>query len=77
METVDLSIMSLALSFLLLALPVGLSLIYGFSLIKPLFYSVFRMTVPVSEINICQDVVFQFITQVFHIGILMLNLTGG
>lgn len=52
METVDLSAGSLALTFLLLTLPVILSLIYRFTLIKPLFYSVFRMTVQLILIGI-------------------------
>ena len=52
METVELSIVSLALTFLLLVLPVILSLIYGFALIKPLFNSVARMTIQLILIGI-------------------------
>jgi hypothetical protein len=37
MATVDLSVVSLVLTFLLLALPVVLSLLFGFRLLKPLF----------------------------------------
>ena len=52
METVDLSLVSLVLTFLLLALPVVLSLKFGFGLIKPLFYAVGRMTVQLILIGI-------------------------
>ena len=52
METVNLSIVSLALTFLLLTLPVILSLIYSFTLIKSLFYSVARMTIQLILIGI-------------------------
>ena len=52
METVDLSLLSLVLTFLLLALPVVLSLKFGFALIKPLFYAVGRMTVQLILIGI-------------------------
>jgi putative ABC transport system permease protein len=52
METVDISIFSLGLTFLLLALPVTLSLIYGFKLIKPLFYSVARMSIQLIMIGV-------------------------
>ena len=45
METVDISVFSLGLTFLLLAIPVALSLIFGFKLIKPLFHSVIRMSI--------------------------------
>ena len=60
METVDLSIVSLALTFLLLALPVILSLIYGFTLIKPLFYSVARMTIQLILIGIFLKYLFSW-----------------
>lgn len=52
METVDLSIASLVLTFLLLALPVVLSLLFGFRLLKPLFYAVGRMTIQLILIGI-------------------------
>lgn len=52
METVDITIFSLGLTFLLLALPVILSLIYGFKLIKPLFYSVARMSIQLILIGV-------------------------
>ncbi len=45
METIDISLFSLTLAFLLLIVPIALSLIYGFKLIKPLLYSTARMTV--------------------------------
>jgi putative ABC transport system permease protein len=60
METVDLSIVSLALTFLLLALPVILSLIYGFTLIKTLFYSVARMTIQLILIGIFLKYLFSW-----------------
>lgn len=75
METVDLSIMSLALSFLLLALPVGLSLIYGFSLIKPLFYSVFRMTVQLILIGIFLKYLFLWNNTVINLLWLIMMIT--
>jgi len=52
MGTVDITIFSLGLTFLLLALPVILSLIYGFRLIKPLFYSVARMSIQLILIGV-------------------------
>jgi len=52
METVDITISSLGLTFLLLALPVILSLIYGFKLIKPLFYSAARMSIQLILIGV-------------------------
>ncbi len=52
METVDLSLVSLLLTFLLLALPVILSLKFGFGLIRSLFYSVARMTIQLILIGI-------------------------
>ena len=52
METVDLSIASLVLTFHLLALPVVLSLLFGFRLLKPLFYAVGRMTIQLILIGI-------------------------
>ncbi len=52
METVDITVFSLGLTFLLLALPVIISLIFGFKLIKPLFYSVVRMCIQLILIGV-------------------------
>ena len=52
METVDITIFSLLLLLLLLAVPVFLSRIYRLGLIKPLFYSVVRMSVQLVLIGI-------------------------
>ena len=52
METIDISIYSLLLAFLLLAVPVILSRIYGLDLIKPLLTSAGRMTVQLVLIGI-------------------------
>jgi putative ABC transport system permease protein len=52
METVDITIFSLGLTFLLLAIPIVLSLIYGFRLTKPLLYSVVRMSIQLILIGI-------------------------
>ena len=52
METIDLSVFSLGLTFLLLAVPVILSLVYGLGLIKSLFYSAARMTIQLVLIGI-------------------------
>ena len=52
METVNISILSLGFAFLLLTLPVILSLIFKFKLIKPLFYSVARMSIQLILIGI-------------------------
>lgn len=60
METVDLSVVSLILTFLLLALPVILSLIYGLTLIKPLFYSVARMTIQLILIGLFLKYLFSW-----------------
>lgn len=45
METIDISICSMLLAFLLLVVPVVLSRVYGLGLIKTLFISAARMTV--------------------------------
>jgi putative ABC transport system permease protein len=52
METVNISIFSLVLTFLLLAVPVLLSLIFNIGLIKPLFNSVARMSIQLILIGI-------------------------
>ncbi len=52
METIDLSVFSLVLTFLLLGIPVVLSLIYGLGLIKSLFYSAARMTIQLVLIGV-------------------------
>ncbi|OQY20209.1 MAG: ABC transporter ATP-binding protein [Desulfobacteraceae bacterium 4572_35.1] len=52
METVDLSLFSLGLTFLLLVVPVLLSLIYRFALIGPLFYAVTRMSIQLILVGI-------------------------
>jgi len=46
------TVVSLLLSFLLLAVPVFLSFFYGFGLIKPLLYSVVRMSIQLVLIGI-------------------------
>ncbi len=45
MDTVDISLFSLSLAFVLLAVPVFLSRIYGLCLVGPLFNSIARMSV--------------------------------
>jgi len=52
METLSISVLSLGLAFLLLIIPIILSLIFGFKLIKPLFYSSIRMSVQLVLIGI-------------------------
>ncbi len=52
MGTVDITIFSLLLLLLLLAVPVFLSRIYRLGLIKPLFYSIVRMSVQLVLIGI-------------------------
>lgn len=52
METVNIPIFSLVLTFLLLLIPVILSLIFSFKLIRPLFYSVIRMSIQLILIGI-------------------------
>jgi len=52
METIDLSVFSLVLTFFLLGVPVVLSLIYGLGLIKSLFYSAVRMTIQLVLIGV-------------------------
>jgi len=52
METVDITIFSLALTFLLLLIPLILSAVYGFKLVKPLCYSVIRMSVQLVLIGV-------------------------
>ena len=52
METVDITILSLGLTFLLLVVPVIISLIYGLKLIRPLLYSVARMSIQLILIGV-------------------------
>lgn len=58
METIDMTVFSLFLSFLLLAVPVFLSLFYGFGLVKSLFYSVVRMSIQLVLIGIFLEYLF-------------------
>jgi len=51
-ETIDISIYSLSLVFLLLAVPVILSQVYGLGLIKPLLSSATRMTIQLVLIGV-------------------------
>lgn len=60
MATIDISILSLALTFILLVLPVTLSLTFGFNLIKPLFYSVARMSVQLILIGFFLKYLFEW-----------------
>ncbi|MBU8920608.1 MAG: ABC transporter permease [Bacteroidales bacterium] len=52
MGTIDITILSLGLTFLLLAVPVTISLIYGLKLIRPLLYSVARMSIQLILIGV-------------------------
>ncbi len=52
METVNISILSLGLAFLLLIIPITLSLIFNFKLIKPLLYSATRMSIQLILVGI-------------------------
>lgn len=52
METVDIPVLSLVLTFLLLIIPVVISLKYGLKLIKPLFISSARMIVQLALIGL-------------------------
>jgi putative ABC transport system permease protein len=74
METVDLSVISLALTFLLLALPVILSLIYRFTLIKSLFYSVARMTIQLILIGVFLKYLFLWNNTIINLLWLMIMI---
>jgi putative ABC transport system permease protein len=52
METVDISLLSLILAFILLAVPVFLSRYYGLGLVRPLFNSVARMSIQLVLIGV-------------------------
>lgn len=52
METVDIPVLSLAVVFLLLIIPVAISLKYGLKLIKPLFISTVRMIIQLALIGL-------------------------
>lgn len=52
METVDISLVSLLLAFILLLVPVFLSLFYGLGLVRQLFISVARMSVQLLLIGV-------------------------
>ncbi len=52
METIDISVYSLLLVFLLLAVPVILSRVYGLGLVKPLLSSAGRMTIQLVLIGV-------------------------
>jgi putative ABC transport system permease protein len=60
MATIDISIFSLLLTFLLLALPIALSLIFKFKLIKPLLYSTARMSVQLILIGFFLKYLFEW-----------------
>jgi len=76
MEIVDLSIVSLALVFLLLTLPVILSLIFDFTLIKPLFYSIIRMTIQLILIGIFLKYLFLLNNTLINLIWLMIMVTA-
>jgi len=60
METLNLSVISLSLAFLLFIVPVALSLVFGFKLIKPLFYSSVRMSIQLVLVGIFLKYLFQW-----------------
>ena len=60
MNTLDISIPALLLSFLLLLIPVVLSLVYRVKLIGPMFYAVARMSVQLVLIGIFLKYLFVF-----------------
>lgn len=60
METIDLSYSSMALAFLLLAVPVAMSLIYGLKMVKPVLYSAARMSVQLFLIGIFLKYLFMW-----------------
>lgn len=52
METLDIPVLSLAVVFLLLIIPVVISLRYGLKLVKPLFISIVRMSIQLALIGV-------------------------
>jgi len=60
METLDISIFSLALTFLLLVIPVFISLIYGLKMARPIAHSIFRMSVQLVLIGIFLKYLFRW-----------------
>lgn len=52
METLDIPLFSLAVAFILLVIPVAISVKYGLRLVRPLFVSIVRMSVQLALIGI-------------------------
>lgn len=52
METIDLSYYSMGLAFLLLIIPLAMSLVYGLNMVKPVLYSTARMSIQLFLIGI-------------------------
>lgn len=60
METLNISMLSLSLTFLLLALPIIISKLYGFDLIRPILYSVARMSIQLVLIGFFLKYLFEW-----------------
>ncbi len=75
METVDLSIFSLSLTFLLLVIPITLSLFFGFKLIKSLLYSVTRMAIQLVLIGIFLKYLFLWNNALLNTAWLIMMIT--
>ncbi|MEA3265619.1 MAG: ABC transporter permease, partial [Candidatus Fermentibacteria bacterium] len=52
METLDIPVLSLAVAFILLLIPVGISIRFGLKLVKTLFTSIVRMSVQLALIGV-------------------------
>jgi putative ABC transport system permease protein len=74
METVNIPIFSLGLTFLLLIIPITISMIFGLKLIRPLLYSVSRMAIQLVLIGIFLKYLFQWNNILINISWLMIMI---
>ncbi|MCD6588678.1 MAG: ABC transporter permease [Candidatus Fermentibacteraceae bacterium] len=74
METLDIPLVNLAVAFLLLLIPVGISIKYGLKLIKPLFVSIVRMTIQLALIGVFLKYLFQWNNAFVNIGWLLVMI---
>ncbi len=68
METVDIPILSLLIAFILLVIPVVISLKYGLKIVKPLFVSIIRMSIQLALIGVFLKYLFIWNNPFVNIG---------
>lgn len=68
METLDIPILSLAVAFILLVIPVGISIRFGLKLVRTLFVSIVRMSVQLALIGVFLKYLFVWNNPFVNIG---------